>query len=255
MNRAWEAPQRHVAPPVYYLKRLIKDIKAVCEVLLFCDFHGHSRKRDVFLYGCHCDDDPPMRFHERVFPHVLAQCCPSFEMSPYTFKVQDATPSPARLARPPEARDARLEHGALLRGPRRHRSGDRLREWMGVTREVFYDPARVAILPMGFCFPGTGKSGDLPPRKECAEAWRDQLLKELVGVKLTLVIGQYAARWHLGLGKESLTATVKDWKEHRPAIVPLPHPSPRNNIWLAKNPWFGDEVLPYLKRSVRRVLK
>jgi hypothetical protein len=97
MNRAWEAPQRHVAPPVYYLKRLIKDIKAVCEVLLFCDFHGHSRKRDVFLYGCHCDDDPPMRFHERVFPHVLAQCCPSFEMSSCTFKVQDAKRSTARV--------------------------------------------------------------------------------------------------------------------------------------------------------------
>ena len=160
-------------------------------------------------------------------------------------------------------RDARILIAGQAPGRRVHESGvpfddpsgDRLREWMGVTRETFYDPAQLAILPMGFCFPGTGKSGDLPPRTECAEAWRSQLLQELTAVKLTLVIGQYAARWHLKVGRESLTTTVKNWKEHRPAVIPMPHPSPRNNIWLAKNPWFGDEVLPYLKRSVKRALK
>ena len=134
-------------------------------------------------------------------------------------------------------------------------SGDRLREWMGVTRETFYDASRVAILPMGFCYPGTGKSGDLPPRPECAEAWRDAVLAQLEQVKLTLVIGQYAARWHLGIGKETLTSTVRNWKQHRPACIPLPHPSPRNNIWLKKNAWFESEVLPYLRRRVRAVLK
>jgi uracil-DNA glycosylase len=134
-------------------------------------------------------------------------------------------------------------------------SGDRLRDWMGISRDVFYDPTRIAILPMGFCFPGTGKSGDLPPRPECAEAWRKTLLAQLKEVKLTLIIGQYAARWHLNTGKDNLTTTVKNWKQHRPACIPLPHPSPRNNIWLKKNPWFSEEVLPYLRRSVSRALR
>ena len=135
-------------------------------------------------------------------------------------------------------------------------SGERLRDWMGIPRDVFYDPARVAILPMGFCYPGTGRSGDLPPRPECAPAWRQPLLDELVGVKLTLIIGQYAARWHLGIpAKQSLTSIVRDWKSHRPATLPLPHPSPRNNIWLKKNPWFEEEVLPYLRQRVARVLR
>lgn len=133
-------------------------------------------------------------------------------------------------------------------------SGERLREWMGVTKQTFYDAKRVGILPMGFCFPGTGKSGDLPPRPECADAWRAALLERLPAVKLTLVIGQYAMKWHLDSTKQSLTETVRDWKRHRPAIVPLPHPSPRNNIWLAKNAWFEGEVLPYLRGRVRRLL-
>lgn len=134
-------------------------------------------------------------------------------------------------------------------------SGDRLREWMGVSRETFYDAKQIAIVPMGFCFPGTGTSGDLPPRVECAEAWRARVLDALKNVKLTLVIGQYAMRWHLNVGRSSLTDTVRDWKAHRPKSLPLPHPSPRNNIWLKKNPWFSAEVLPYLRRRVRTALK
>ena len=133
-------------------------------------------------------------------------------------------------------------------------SGERLREWMGVDRATFYDPVRVAILPMGFCYPGTGKSGDLPPRPECAEAWRAPLLERLTSLKLTLVIGQYAARWHLDSGNKPLTEVVRAWRDHRPRCLPLPHPSPRNNLWLRKNPWFEAEVLPYLRRRVRRVL-
>lgn len=134
-------------------------------------------------------------------------------------------------------------------------SGDRLREWMGVTREEFYDASKIAILAMGFCYPGTGKSGDLPPRPECAATWRRPLLEQLGQVELTLVIGQYSIRWHLAPGKRSLTDTVRDWKVHRPGVIPLPHPSPRNNLWLRRNPWFEEEVLPYLQRRVRTLLR
>ncbi|KAA3609149.1 MAG: uracil-DNA glycosylase family protein [Planctomycetota bacterium] len=143
-----------------------------------------------------------------------------------------------------------LETGVPFDDP----SGDRLRDWMGLSREEFYDPRKVAIIPMGFCYPGKGKSGDLPPRPECAEAWRQPLLERLPAVRLTLVIGQYAMKWHLDLGTANLTDTVRNWKAHRPAILPLPHPSPRNNIWLRKNPWFELEVLPYLRRRVRTLM-
>jgi uracil-DNA glycosylase len=133
-------------------------------------------------------------------------------------------------------------------------SGDRVREWMGISRDAFYDATKIAILPMGFCYPGTGKSGDLPPRPECADAWRKALIERLTEVKLTLVIGQYAIGWHLRQSKKSLTDTVLAWKDHRPARIPLPHPSPRNNIWLKKNPWFAAQVLPYLRRRVGKLL-
>lgn len=133
-------------------------------------------------------------------------------------------------------------------------SGDRLRDWLGISRETFYDPAQVAILPMGFCYPGTGKSGDLPPRPECAEAWRQNLLRTLESIGLTLVIGQYAQKWHLPSTQKNLTETVRSWQEYGPGIIPLPHPSPRNNIWLKKNPWFETSLLPELKKSVTAVL-
>ena len=134
-------------------------------------------------------------------------------------------------------------------------SGERLRAWMGIDAATFYDPRKIAILPMGFCYPGTGKSGDLPPRPECAAEWRVQLLKLLPAIELTLVIGQYALDWHLKTTpKASLTQTVQDWKRYWPAQLPLPHPSPRNNIWLKKNPWFEAEILPKLKRKIRSLL-
>jgi uracil-DNA glycosylase len=133
-------------------------------------------------------------------------------------------------------------------------SGNRLREWMGVTQDVFYDPTLVAILPMGFCYPGTGKSGDLPPRAECSPAWREQLLGHLPNLELTLVIGAYALAYHLPEVKGSLTETVRDWREYWPGIVPLPHPSPRNNIWLRRNPWFEADVLPSLRQRVSTAL-
>jgi uracil-DNA glycosylase len=129
-------------------------------------------------------------------------------------------------------------------------SGNRLREWMGVTRDEFYDPKLVAILPMGFCFPGTGKSGDLPPRPECAPAWREQLLGRLSNLRVTLVIGQYAQAYHLNESRRSLTENVQAWREYWPDIVPLPHPSPRNNIWLRRNPWFEEELLPSMRQRI-----
>jgi len=134
-------------------------------------------------------------------------------------------------------------------------SGDRLREWMGIDRNIFYDEKRIAILPMGFCYPGRGKSGDLPPLKRCADTWRDQLMDVLGDIRLTLVIGQYAMKWHLDEPKKNLTETVRAWREYGDGVLPLPHPSPRNNIWLKKNAWFGEEVLPELHRQVQAALK
>ena len=129
-------------------------------------------------------------------------------------------------------------------------SGRRLREWLGLGTGTFYNPEKVAILPMGFCYPGTGRSGDLPPRPECAVAWRARLLGELPRLETTLVLGQYAQRYHFGEAARSLTDLVGAWREHWPRLVPLPHPSPRNTLWLRRNPWFEAEVLPPLRALV-----
>ncbi len=133
-------------------------------------------------------------------------------------------------------------------------SGDRLREWMGITSRLFYDPALVAILPMGFCYPGTGASGDLPPRPECAPAWRDKILRHLTQVRLTLVIGAYAQQFHLPAAPRGVTETVKAWHSFGPEVIPLPHPSPRNNIWLKRNRWFEEELVPELQHRVSALL-
>ena len=133
-------------------------------------------------------------------------------------------------------------------------SGQRLREWLGVTREVFYDPEKIAILPMGFCYPGTGKSGDLPPRPECAPAWRQQLLEQLDNLEVTLVLGGYAQAYHFGAASRSVTELVRGWRTFWPNVIPLPHPSPRNNLWLRRNPWFEAELLPPLRQRVSAVL-
>jgi len=133
-------------------------------------------------------------------------------------------------------------------------SGERLRAWLGMPPDVFYDEGRVAILPMGFCYPGTGRSGDLPPRRECAAKWRARILERLPSLELTLVIGQYALAYHLPGAGASVTEIVRRWREFWPAVVPLPHPSPRNNLWLRRNPWFEGELVPRLQRRVAKVL-
>ena len=133
-------------------------------------------------------------------------------------------------------------------------SGKRLREWLGIDRDIFYDPEKVAILPMGFCFPGTGKSGDLAPRPECAPAWRQPLITRLECLQMTLVMGRYALKYHLPENSKSVTDAVTDWQRYWPRIVPLPHPSPRNNRWLKSNLWFEKELIPALQQQVREIL-
>lgn len=135
-------------------------------------------------------------------------------------------------------------------------SGKTLREWLNVDAEMFYNENFFAIMPMGFCFPGTGKSGDLPPRKECAAAWHKRVLAKMPQIQLTLLVGKYAQDYYLQeSAKKNLTETVKNYCSYLPEHIPLPHPSPRNRIWLKKNDWFGVEVLPILQKTVVSILK
>ncbi len=134
-------------------------------------------------------------------------------------------------------------------------SGDRLRSWMGVDRATFYNPKQCAIVPMGFCYPGRGKGGDLPPRPECAAAWRAELLSHLSAIELTLCVGRYAIDWHLSPPKKaSLTDIVRDWDQYWPTLVPLPHPSPRNTKWLRERPWVEADIVPVLQSHIRALL-
>lgn len=130
-------------------------------------------------------------------------------------------------------------------------SGDRLRAWMGLDRALFYDPRLIALVPMGFCYPGRAASGDAPPRPECAPRWRTRVLDALPAIELTLVIGQYAMAWHLAGRHRRVTDSVAAWREHADAaIVPLPHPSPRNVGWFLRHPWFDAELVPALRARV-----
>lgn len=133
-------------------------------------------------------------------------------------------------------------------------SGDRLREWLGVDRECFYHSGLFAIIPMDFYYPGKGKSGDLPPRKGFAEKWHPQILANLPNIELTILIGQYAQKYYLPDNKFNVTETVRHYREFAPQFLPLVHPSPRNQIWQAKNPWFKQEVVPYLQQRVNAIL-
>jgi uracil-DNA glycosylase len=134
-------------------------------------------------------------------------------------------------------------------------SGERLRTWMGVDAATFYDDSQIAIIPMGYCYPGRGGGGDLPPRRECAELWLDQLLGKLPRVELTLLIGLHAQRHFLGSRRQStLTETVRRWQDHAPDYIPLPHASPRNTPWFQAHPWFDQQLVPVLRGWVRRLL-
>lgn len=134
-------------------------------------------------------------------------------------------------------------------------SGNTLRKWLGISSDVFYNPEIIGLVPMGFCYPGKGKSGDLPPRPECADAWHNRLLSSLVNVEITLLIGKYAQSAYLkDKRKENLTETVKNFNEYLPSVIPLPHPSPRNRFWLKKNPWFEMELMPELRLKMASIL-
>lgn len=139
--------------------------------------------------------------------------------------------------------------------PWNDQSGNLLREWLGTDPDSFYNPENFALIPMGFCYPGKGKSGDLPPRPECAPLWHGKLVAEMPNLKLTILIGQYSQRYYLkDSAKRTLTETVRNYKAYLPHYLPLPHPSPRNRIWLKKNPWFEEEIIPRLQAIVKEIL-
>ena len=160
--------------------------------------------------------------------------------------------SSARLLIAGQAPGARVHATGV---PWNDASGERLRAWLGLDRAAFYDAGRVAIVPQGFCYPGTEGGGDLPPRPECAATWHDRLLALLPEVELVVAAGAYAQAFHLGRRRRrTLTETVRAWRDYAPAVVPLPHPSWRNNGWLARNPWFERETLAYLRARIARLL-
>ena len=134
-------------------------------------------------------------------------------------------------------------------------SGNLLRKWLNVDKDVFYDPEKIALIPMGFCYPGKGKSGDLPPRKECAPLWHVPLFEQMSELELIILIGTYSQAYYLKENPhKNLTETVRAWRQFQPRYLPLPHPSPRNRFWLSKNPWFETEVIPALQEKVTEIL-
>ena len=188
----------------------------------------------------------------------LCRDCPMGEPLPHAPKPVVRLSSTARLCIAGQAPGMRVHKTGI---PFNDPSGDRLRDWMGIDRGAFYDQTRVAIVPMGFCFPGyDNKGGDLPPRRECVKAWHEQVFAAMPQIELILAIGQYAQRYHLGKARErTLTETVKkaatSWNPAlKPRILPLPHPSWRNSAWLKKNPWFERDVLPLLKEETENLL-
>ncbi|EHH3081159.1 uracil-DNA glycosylase family protein [Vibrio vulnificus] len=150
-----------------------------------------------------------------------------------------------------QAPGTKVHHSSI---PWNDASGNRLRAWLDIEKQTFYDPKQIAIMPMGFCYPGQGQSGDLPPRKECAPLWHEALLKHLPNIELTLLIGQYAQNRYLSNKPKTLTETVQNWQAWLPDYLPLPHPSPRNTLWLRKNPWFEEQTVPYLRQQVHQRL-
>ena len=202
------------------------------------DFPDLERLR-AEIAACRICRDSPLRGDDDRLPH-----------EPRPVAVISTT---ARILIAGQAPGLRVHDSGL---PFNDASGDRLRQWLGVDRETFYDPAKFAIVPMGFCFPGYDAHGsDLPPRRECAPLWRPRLLDQLPNVELTLLVGGYAQAWALGArAKSSLAGTVAAWRDYLPAYLPMPHPSWRNTGWLKRNPWFEEEVTPYLRSRVRAIV-
>lgn len=195
------------------------------------------------IAGCRLCRDAPARGPDNRLPH-----------EPRPVAVISAT---ARILIAGQAPGLRVHESGL---PFNDASGDRLRQWLEVDRETFYDRTKFAIVPMGFCFPGYDADGhDLPPRRECAPLWREAVMAAMPQVELVLAIGQYAQAWHLGKARApTMTQTVRDWRTHLmvntlPRVLPLPHPSWRNTAWLKKNLWFEQDVLPILRMEIRRL--
>ncbi|MBB3607646.1 uracil-DNA glycosylase family protein [Rhizobium sp. BK602] len=196
------------------------------------------------IAGCRVCRDAPMRGEADRLPH-----------EPRPVAVLSAT---ARILIAGQAPGLRVHESGL---PFNDASGDRLRQWLGVDRDSFYNPDHFAIVPMGFCFPGYDAAGsDLPPRKECAPLWRQKAMAAMPQIELILTIGQYAQAWHLGAARMgSMTETVAEWRRYlltnrSPAVLPLPHPSWRNSGWLKRNPWFEAELLPVLRDRVKNLV-
>jgi uracil-DNA glycosylase len=192
----------------------------------------------------------PSRSLSRLLTEVRA-CCACAGQLPFEPRPVLRAHQDARVLIVGQAPGTRVHQTGI---PWNDPSGDRLRQWLSIDRDTFYDETRFAIIPMGYCYPGRGRSGDLPPRRECAALWLDRLLAQLPNLRLTLLVGQYAQAHYLrGRRKATLTLTVRAFREYLPHYLPLPHPSPRNQFWLQRNPWFARQVLPALRRACRRL--
>ncbi len=181
----------------------------------------------------------------------IAQCQQCASCLPHPPRPVVQASSQAKLLIIGQAPGRKVHHSGI---PWHDASGVRLRQWMGIDEGIFYDPQQVAIVPMGLCYPGQATSGDKPPAKVCAPLWHPKLLPLLPNIQLTLLIGQYAQRYYLNDKPPTLTDTVQQWSRWLPQYFVLPHPSPRNQIWLKKNPWFDTDLLPHLKAQVQQVL-
>lgn len=201
------------------------------------------------------DSDPAPATAARTLPDLLGaiRACRQCEaVLPFEPRPLLRAQASARLLVAGQAPGARAHEAGV---PWNDASGIRLRQWLGLDREAFYDERRIAIVPMGFCFPGKGDAGDLPPRPECAQTWHPRLLPLLPAVGLTLLIGHYAQVHFLGKRRRTtLTDTVRAWRDYAPDMLPLPHPSPRNQLWFKMNPWFEAELVPMLRERVAEVL-
>lgn len=160
--------------------------------------------------------------------------------------------SAARLLIIGQAPGTRVHHSSI---PWNDPSGDRLRDWLALDKSTFYDPQQVAIMPMGLCYPGRGHSGDLPPRPECAPLWHHRVRSLLPDIEMTLLVGQYAQNYYLADKPKTLTDTVRQWQRWAPRYLPLPHPSPRNTLWLRRNPWFEADVVGFMRKRVHQLLE